>query len=308
MVSKSKTTTAKRKTTAKSKTTSVKALTVGKAAPKKKITSKKEAPPTKKVVASKTTSKTTTKATVKKTTTTKKKTTTKKQISKKATTAPTKVTIKQPMTKDTQDNDIAILEERVEKNVASSAIKQAPKKAAPVTSAATLAAKEIIASTKTRNLSNELPDIDPDSNKNLPASSQGFMGIAPYAISPNEEYMNEKQRQHFKNILLAWRLSLMEEVDRIVNHMQDESANFPDPTDRATQEEEFSLALRARDRERKLIRKINEALERIKHDEYGFCDTCGVDIGIRRLEARPTATLCIDCKTLDEIRERQMKQ
>ncbi len=159
-----------------------------------------------------------------------------------------------------------------------------------------------------KNLSKQIPDIDPDSAKTMPGSALGIMGIPPYAIKPHEEYMNDAQQEHFRHILHAWRRSLMEEVDRILSHMQDESANFPDPNDRATQEEEFSLALRARDRERKLIRKIDEALDRIKQQEYGYCETCGIDIGIRRLEARPTATLCIDCKTLDEIRERQMKQ
>ena len=97
----------------------------------------------------------------------------------------------------------------------------------------------------------------------------------------------------------------MEAVDQTVSHMKDEAANFPDPSDRATQEEEFALELRARDRERKLIKKINEGIERLKRDDYGYCDACGIEIGIRRLEARPTATLCIDCKTIYEIRERQ---
>ncbi len=110
--------------------------------------------------------------------------------------------------------------------------------------------------------------------------------------------------EHFSKILHLWKKELMEEVDRTVHHMQDDAANFPDPNDRATQEEEFSLELRARDRERKLIKKIDEALQKIENNEYGYCDVCGIEIGIRRLEARPTATLCIDCKTLDEIRER----
>ncbi len=131
-------------------------------------------------------------------------------------------------------------------------------------------------------------------------------GIAPYQIKSNEEYMNEDQRIHFKLILNAWRKELMEEVDRTVTHMKDEAANFPDPADRATQEEEFSLELRTRDRERKLIKKIDKTLTRVEEDDYGFCDQCGVEIGIRRLEARPTADLCIDCKTLDEIKEKQI--
>ena len=131
-------------------------------------------------------------------------------------------------------------------------------------------------------------------------------GVSPYVISKGEEYMNEKQQEHFKLILKAWRTELMEEVDRTVSHMKDEAANFPDPSDRATQEEEFSLELRTRDRERKLIKKIDKTLVRIEEDDYGFCDQCGIDIGIRRLEARPTAELCVDCKTLDEIREKQI--
>ncbi|WP_421868919.1 RNA polymerase-binding protein DksA [Motiliproteus sp.] len=128
----------------------------------------------------------------------------------------------------------------------------------------------------------------------------------PYQPAEGEEYMNEAQRDHFRNILNAWKQELMEEVDSTINHMQEEAANFADPSDRASQEEEFSLELRTRDRERKLTKKINETIERIDADDYGFCDSCGVEIGIRRLEARPTATLCIDCKTLAEIKEKQL--
>jgi DnaK suppressor protein len=131
-------------------------------------------------------------------------------------------------------------------------------------------------------------------------------GIAPYQEKRGEEYMNEEQIAHFRGILLTWKRELMEEVDRTVHHMQDDAANFPDPNDRATQESEFSMELRARDRERKLIRKIDESIRNLDNDEFGYCEACGVEIGIRRLEARPTATLCIDCKILDEIREKQM--
>jgi DnaK suppressor protein len=138
------------------------------------------------------------------------------------------------------------------------------------------------------------------------AKSLTLHGLAPYVEKKKEEYMCNDQRDHFKAILKAWRLELMEEVDRTVTHMKDEAANFPDPADRATQEEEFSLELRTRDRERKLIKKIDKTLLRVEEDDYGFCDQCGVDIGIRRLEARPTADLCVDCKTLDEIKERQI--
>ena len=138
------------------------------------------------------------------------------------------------------------------------------------------------------------------------ATVAALHGFAPYTEKKGEEYMNEAHQEHFKNILMAWKRELMEEVDRTVSHMKDEAANFPDPADRATQEEEFSLELRTRDRERKLIKKIDSTVERIESNDYGFCDQCGVDIGIRRLEARPTANLCVDCKTLDEIRERQL--
>ncbi len=138
-------------------------------------------------------------------------------------------------------------------------------------------------------------------------NSGNFTNFEPYQPKRNEDYMNEAQRKHFSHILLAWKAELMEEVDRTVSHMKDEAANFPDPADRATQEEEFSLELRTRDRERKLIKKIESTLELIDQDEYGYCNSCGVEIGIKRLEARPTANLCIDCKTLDEIREKQQR-
>lgn len=128
----------------------------------------------------------------------------------------------------------------------------------------------------------------------------------PYQTKEGEEYMNEAQQEHFTKILNNWKNELMREVDRTVHHMQDDAANFPDPNDRATQESEFSLELRTRDRERKLIKKIDESLQNIESGDYGFCESCGIEIGIRRLEARPTAVLCIDCKTLDEIREKQM--
>lgn len=138
------------------------------------------------------------------------------------------------------------------------------------------------------------------------AASTEFNNFQPYKPKRGEKYMNDKQSEHFMQILLNWKSELMQEVDRTVSHMKDEASNFPDPADRATQEEEFSLELRTRDRERKLIKKIDSMMERISQQDYGFCDACGVDIGIKRLEARPTATLCIDCKTLDEIREKQV--
>ncbi|MFT4520287.1 MAG: DnaK suppressor protein [Halioglobus sp.] len=137
------------------------------------------------------------------------------------------------------------------------------------------------------------------------ASSSEFVNFTPYKTKRGEKYMNEVQGEHFKSILLNWKSELMQEVDRTVSHMKDEAANFPDPADRATQEEEFSLELRTRDRERKLIKKIDSTMELIEQHDYGYCEACGVEIGIQRLEARPTATQCIDCKTLAEIKEKQ---
>ncbi|MCV6636630.1 RNA polymerase-binding protein DksA [Candidatus Albibeggiatoa sp. nov. NOAA] len=137
-------------------------------------------------------------------------------------------------------------------------------------------------------------------------TNQPSTEFEPYQPEPNEEYMSDKQLEHFRQMLLAWKQELMEEVQRTVDHMKDDAANFPDPNDRASQEEEFALELRTRDRERKLIKKIDEALHQISIGEYGYCEACGVEIGLRRLEARPTATKCIDCKTLDEIREKQL--
>ena len=131
-------------------------------------------------------------------------------------------------------------------------------------------------------------------------------GFEPYVEKKGEEYMGEPMRKHFTKILQKWKQDLMQEVDRTADHMKDEAANFPDPTDRASQEEQFSLELHARDRARKLIKKIDKTLQLIEGEEYGWCESCGVEIGIRRLEARPTADMCVDCKTLAEIKEKQV--
>ena len=153
----------------------------------------------------------------------------------------------------------------------------------------------------------------PDSKQQLTAvqpspavQTEATQDFVPYPIIEGEEYMNNEQLAHFRQLLLSWKKELMEEVDRTVQHLKEDASNFADPADRATQEEEFSLELRTRDRERKLIKKINETLEKIEEGDYGFCDACGIEIGIRRLEARPTATLCVDCKSLAEIKEKQI--
>jgi DnaK suppressor protein len=146
-----------------------------------------------------------------------------------------------------------------------------------------------------------------DSDEGEEASSllAGPRNVKPYVAKRGELYMSKQQLSHFQQILLSWKRDLMEEVDRTVSHMKDEAANFPDPNDRATQEEEFSLELRTRDRERKLIRKIEEALKRIEDGTYGYCLETGEEIGIKRLEARPVATLSIEAQERRERRERQ---
>jgi DnaK suppressor protein len=142
--------------------------------------------------------------------------------------------------------------------------------------------------------------------KSASKTDSPFKNFTPYKPKKNEAYMSDAQMEHFRDILQKWRLELMEEVDRTVGHMRDEAANFPDPADRATQEEEFSIELRTRDRERKLIKKIDQTIDRLDQNDFGYCDTCGIEIGLRRLEARPTASQCVDCKSLDEIKERQL--
>lgn len=129
---------------------------------------------------------------------------------------------------------------------------------------------------------------------------------APYQAREGEEYMNPQQREHFRQVLKQIKSGLGEDIDRTVHTMQDEATVFADPNDRATQESDISLELRNRDRERKLIKKIDEMISKIDANEYGYCENCGIEIGLGRLEARPTATQCIDCKSLDEIREKQM--
>jgi DnaK suppressor protein len=130
--------------------------------------------------------------------------------------------------------------------------------------------------------------------------------FTPYETKDGEEYMNPQQHAHFRKILEDWKAELSQDIDRTVHTMQDEATLFADPNDRASQESDMTLELRNRDRERKLIKKIDETIANIDAGEYGYCEGCGVEIGLKRLEARPTATKCIDCKTLDELREKQV--
>ena len=137
-------------------------------------------------------------------------------------------------------------------------------------------------------------------------SSSGLKQFKSYAPKSGEKYMSKAQLKHFIKILDDWKIELSHDIDRTVSHMQDDVTSYADPNDRASQESDMALELRNRDRERKLIKKINDTLKNIDNDDYGYCNQCGEEIGLNRLQARPTATLCIDCKTLDEIREKQM--
>jgi DnaK suppressor protein len=147
--------------------------------------------------------------------------------------------------------------------------------------------------------------VNTDDNHNM-ADELLNQQFTPYAPKKGEEYMCDRQLAHFKNMLESIKRGLSEDIDRTVHTMQDEATVFADPNDRASQETDIAIELRNRDRERKLIKKIDETLSRINSGDYGYCDKCGVEIGIKRLEARPTATLCIDCKTLEEMKEKQM--
>ena len=137
-------------------------------------------------------------------------------------------------------------------------------------------------------------------------SGEQHKTFAPYVPKKGETYMNARQQTHFRKLLAEWKGELSQDIDRTVHTMQDEATVFADPNDRASQESDIALELRNRDRERKLIKKIDETIAKIEAGDYGYCESCGVEIGLKRLEARPTATLCIDCKTLDELRERQV--
>jgi DnaK suppressor protein len=161
-----------------------------------------------------------------------------------------------------------------------------------------------ITNTHDTDAASDSEDIDGQelSSSNLLA---GPRNVKPYIPRRGEQYMNKEQLEHFRQILNTWKRDLMQEVDRTVLHMKEEAANFPDPNDRATQESEFSLELRTRDRERKLIRKIEEAIKRIEDGSYGYCIETGEEIGIKRLEARPTATLCVEAQERRERREKQ---
>ena len=227
----------------------------------------------------------------------KKKTTAKKTTARKKTAAKKKVTAKKKAA-SARKKPAAKKKAVAKKKVTAKKKAVSKKKTAPARKKA--AKKKVTAKKKPAARKTARPAARPArrANRTEPGA------YTPYKTRKGEQYMGPKQVEHFRQILLNWKRELMEEVDRTVHHMQDEAANFPDPNDRATQESEFAMELRTRDRERKLIKKIDEALNHLDSGDYGYCEQCGVEIGIRRLEARPTATLCIDCKSLDEIREK----
>lgn len=223
-----------------------------------------------------------------------KKVASKKKIASKKKTAVKKATVADSATElpDNPEANVGAAEDSA--SASSSTSTKVAKTKVPVSKTKKVAAAAVV-----QNDADYDDDNDND-EQDIPSRST----VVPYERGTGH-YMSGEQLTHFSQKLADWKQQLMEEVDRTVGHMKDDATNFPDPNDRATQEEEFSLELRTRDRERKLIKKINEAQKRIDDDEYGYCQTCGIEIGVNRLEARPTAELCIDCKTLEEIRERQ---
>lgn len=198
---------------------------------------------------------------------------------------------------------------RSSKLTAPSAVAVAPALPATAAAAARPAPRPVdtgpVATFVQRNPKPVVPPAAADDDGEDSSLLAGPRNVQPYIVKRGEQYMNRGQLEHFRQILASWKRDLMEEVDRTVSHMKDEAANFPDPNDRATQEEEFSLELRTRDRERKLIRKIEEALKRIEDGSYGYCLETGEEIGIKRLEARPVATLSIEAQERRERREKQ---
>ncbi len=233
------------------------------------------------------------KAAARKTTAKRKPAATKKKVSKKKVAAKKTATKKTTAKKKPAAKKVSKKKVSKKKAAASTARKTSSRKAPAKKPAAKKAAARSKAAAKGKRTGDVL--------------SGPIHGIAPYKPTRGEEYMSDSQLEHFRDILNAWKRELMFEVDRTVHHMQDEAANFPDPNDRATQESEFGLELRTRDRERKLLRKIDSALARIEDGTYGYCDETGEEIGLKRLEARPVATLCLEAQERRELAERQFR-
>ena len=220
--------------------------------------------------------------------------------------APTKPAAgaKAPSKSKTADRSVGAKETAANAVATSTVVKKTPVAAASDNASKGPQTKEVVATYVQRNPRPIAPppDAEDGDDSNLLA---GPRNVQPYIVKRGEQYMSREQLEHFRTILETWKRDLMQEVDRTVSHMKDEAANFPDPNDRATQEEEFSLELRTRDRERKLIRKIEEALQRIEDGSYGYCLETGEEIGVKRLEARPVATLSLEAQERRERREKQ---
>ena len=292
---------------------------------KKVTTSRKKVAAKKTVAKKKVAKKSAAKKKVAKKTTAKKKVATKKVSKKKAPSG--KKVIKKKASKKKAPSKKKTTKKTVSKKKTSSKAKPAAKKAGKKTAKKTVSKKKTPskakpAAKKAVSKKKPAPARKPAAKKKTPvrakaparrarksgdALSGPIHGIAPYTPARGEEYMSDKQLEHFRAILTAWKKELMYEVDRTVHHMQDEAANFPDPNDRATQESEFGLELRTRDRERKLLRKIDSALSRVDDASYGFCDETGEEIGLKRLEARPVATLSLEAQERRELAERQFR-
>ena len=289
----------RKKTTASRKKTAVRKTSAKKKVAKKKAVSRKKAPSRKKVTKKKVTKKTAKKASKKKVV----KKTAKKGSKKKPAAKKKAVSKKKP----------AARKKAVSKKKPA-ARKKAVSKKKPAAKKKAVSRKKPV-SKKRPAVKKKVPARKPAVRKVAArrAKPRGDVlsgpihGIAPYKPKRGEEYMSDDQLEHFRNILGAWKRELMYEVDRTVHHMQDEAANFPDPNDRATQESEFGLELRTRDRERKLLRKIDSALIRIDEGTYGWCDETGEEIGLKRLEARPVAELCLEAQERRELAERQFR-
>ncbi len=277
----------KKASSSRKKVSAKKAAAKKTSAKKRKVTKKKAAPSRKKKAASK-------KKSAKKKPASKKKAASKKASRKKP--AARKVSKKASRKKPAA--------RKVSKKKAATK-KLSRKKAAPSKSVGKKKPAARKTTVRKKPVAKKVPTRRPRPRANL--LSGPIHGINPYKPNGREEYMSTDQLAHFRDILSAWKGELIVEVDRTVHHMQDEAANFPDPNDRATQESEFGLELRTRDRERKLLRKIDSALNRIDDSSYGYCDETGEEIGLKRLEARPVATLCVEAQERRELAERQFR-
>jgi len=304
----------RKKTTTSRKKVAVKKTTTKKKVAKKKAASKRKAPARKKTSSKKVARK----KAAKKKAVSKKKVAKKKPAARKKAASKKKVAKKKPAARKKAVSKKKVAKKKpAAKKKAVSKKKVAKKKPAAKKKAVSKkkVAKKKVISKKRPAVKKKVPTRKASARK-VPARrtkpkgnvlSGPIHGIAPYKPRRGEEYMSKKQLKHFRKILSAWKRELMSEVDRTVHHMQDEAANFPDPNDRATQESEFGLELRTRDRERKLLRKIDSALARIDEGEYGFCDETGEEIGLKRLEARPVATLSLEAQERRELAGRQFR-